>query len=143
MHFSALSDPSGYDQPFETSENLTARTKMEASDVEFHAMQQRAMQIRQAYAEMERSRYGRSWSDEELALGFVGDVGDLVQLVQARNGVRAIPDADKKLAHELSDCLWSVIVLSQIYGVDLEHSFLETMDELEQLVQGVQKSRPN
>ncbi len=100
--------------------------------MQFQALIERAVQIRKRYAEVEASRYNRSWTDEELALGFVGDVGDLVKLVQAKNGVRAIPDADAKLAHELADCLWSVIVLADAYNVDLEQAFLQTMNDLEQ-----------
>ncbi len=93
---------------------------------------QRAVSIRQEYAELERKRYGRSWTNEEVALGFVGDVGDLAKLVMAMGGMRSIPDARQKLAHELADCLWSVLVLSHLYDVDLEQAFLQTMDELEQ-----------
>ena len=48
-----------------------------------------------------------------------------------RSGVRAIPDVKAKLAHELADCLWSVMTLARLYEVDLEASFLGTMDELE------------
>jgi len=47
-------------------------------------------------------------------------------------GARPIADVDRKLAHELSDCLWSVLVLAKLYGCDLEKEFLKTMDELEQ-----------
>ncbi len=100
--------------------------------MEFRDLSRRAMQVRREYAALERTRYGRAWSDEEIALGLVGDVGDLTKLVQARNGVRAIPDANDKLAHELADCLWSLLVLSQTYGIDLERAFTETMDDLEQ-----------
>jgi NTP pyrophosphatase (non-canonical NTP hydrolase) len=92
---------------------------------------QRALTIRQKYDQLEQARYGRAWTDEELALGFVGDVGDLVKLVQAKNGIRAIPDVDTKLSHELADCLWSVIVLADAYHIDLESAFFQTMDELE------------
>jgi NTP pyrophosphatase (non-canonical NTP hydrolase) len=99
--------------------------------LEFHDLIQRAMHIREQYSELEKSRYGRSWTDEEIALGFMGDVGDLAKLILAREGVRAIPDAEAKLAHELADCLWSVIVLSQHYGINLEQAFLGTMDEIE------------
>jgi len=62
-------------------------------------------------------------------------VGDLVKLVMAQNGRRAIPDAESKLAHELADCLWSVIVLADGHGIDLEKAFLDTMDDLEGWVQ--------
>jgi NTP pyrophosphatase (non-canonical NTP hydrolase) len=63
--------------------------------------------------------------------GFVGDVGDLMKLVMAKAGARPIADVDRRLAHELSDCLWSVLVLAQLYNVDLEREFLRTMDTLE------------
>ena len=91
----------------------------------------RAVEIQQQYARLEQKNYGRSWTVQEVTLGLVGDVGDLAKLVMAVEGMRQIPDAEQKLAHELADCLWSVIVLSQACGVDLEQAFLRTMDELE------------
>jgi NTP pyrophosphatase (non-canonical NTP hydrolase) len=100
--------------------------------VELEALVQRAMEIREHYAARERTDYGRSWTVEEIALGFVGDVGDLAKLVLAEGGVRAIPDAREKLAHELADCLWSILVLTRAYDIDLESAFLQTMDALEQ-----------
>jgi NTP pyrophosphatase (non-canonical NTP hydrolase) len=99
--------------------------------MEFKSLIQRAMEVRQQYAELERANCGRAWTREEVAMGFVGDVGDLMKLVMAHTGIRQIPDAERKLAHELSDCLWSVLVLSQLYNVDLEREFLQTMDDLE------------
>ncbi len=95
-------------------------------------MIRRAMEVRQRYAELEQTTYGRVWTKEEVALGFVGDVGDLMKLVMAHSGIRRIPDAERKIAHELADCLWSVLVLSEMYGIDLERAFLQTMDQLEQ-----------
>ncbi|MBX3086085.1 MAG: nucleotide pyrophosphohydrolase [Anaerolineae bacterium] len=99
-------------------------------------MAARATEIRARYAEMETARHGRSWTDEEIALGFMGDVGDLMKLIQAKNGVRAIDDVDHKLAHELADCLWSVMTLAHAYQIDLERAFLSTMDEIEQHLNG-------
>ena len=99
--------------------------------MEFQHLIERALEIRRLYAGLERARYGRSWTGPEIALGFVGDVGDLSKLVQAASGVRDIPDARSKLAHELADCLWSVMALADAYGIDLERAFTETMDELE------------
>ncbi len=91
----------------------------------------RAMAVRRQYAAMELARYGRSWNVEELRLGFVGDVGDLAQLVQAASGVRQLPETQQNLAHELADCLWSVLVLAELTGVQLESAFLQTMDGLD------------
>ena len=100
--------------------------------MEFENLVRRAMEVRRQYADLERATYGRAWTRQEVALGFVGDVGDLMKLLLAREGVRAIPDAEQKLAHEFADCLWSILVLSQMCGIDLEHAFLQTMDDLEQ-----------
>ena len=100
--------------------------------MEFRNVIERAMEIRRLIEENEIQLYGSPWTSEEIALGFVGDVGDLVKLVAAENGRRMIPNSREKLEHELADCLWSVIVLSIIHDVDLEKSFFETMDRLEQ-----------
>jgi NTP pyrophosphatase (non-canonical NTP hydrolase) len=101
---------------------------------EFSELAKQAIRIRQLYAESEKTRYGRPWTREEIMLGFVGDVGDLSKLIQANEGVRNIDDAKDKLGHELSDCLWSIMVLADLYDVDLEAEFLHTMDELEQSI---------
>jgi NTP pyrophosphatase (non-canonical NTP hydrolase) len=99
--------------------------------MELSALMCRAMEIRKQYALLEQAQHGRSWSEEEIALGFIGDVGDLMKLVMGKNGVRSVLDLDAKLSHELADCLWSVLVLANSYGVDLEQAFLQTMDALE------------
>lgn len=62
------------------------------------------MQIRVQYEEKEKQQYGSAWTSEEVALGFVGDVGDLVKLIMAENGRRNIVNSKQKLEHELS-CL--------------------------------------
>jgi MazG nucleotide pyrophosphohydrolase domain. len=98
--------------------------------MQFDALSDRAWSVRQLYERLEAQRHGRSWSREEIAIGFVGDVGDLMKLVQAKEGVRRIDDVDEKLAHELADCLWSILILARAYGVDLECAFLSTMDDL-------------
>lgn len=91
----------------------------------------RAMQIRQGFAAHEQRRTGRTWTREEIMQGFVVDVGDLMKLVMAKTGAREVDNLDAKLAHELSDCLWSVLVLARLYDVDLEKEFLGTMSALE------------
>lgn len=99
--------------------------------MEFDSLIERARAIRAQYAQLEQERYGAAWTNEELALGFVGDVGDLAKLVMAQNGQRTIPNVREKLAHELADCLWSVIVLADAHQIDLEQAFLQTMNEIE------------
>ncbi len=93
-------------------------------------MQEMARAVRAKYAAVETERYGRPWSREEIMLGFVGDVGDLAQLVQGKEGVRPRDDLDAALAHELADCLWCVLTLADSYDVDLGAAFEETMTDL-------------
>ncbi len=99
--------------------------------MELKQLTERAIEVRELYSHLERGRYGRSWTREEVAAGFVGDVGDLMKLVMAESGIREISDSKEKLAHELADCLWCVLVLSKMYDVDLELAFVKTMDEIE------------
>lgn len=99
--------------------------------MDFQTLTDRAIAIRKLYEEKEYRLYGSPWTAEEIALGFVGDVGDLAKLIMAENGKRNIPNRREKLEHELSDCLWSIIVIAHIHGLDIEKAFLSTMDELE------------
>jgi NTP pyrophosphatase (non-canonical NTP hydrolase) len=92
--------------------------------MDFSDLKQSALRLNELYEQLETRRHGRVWSTQELALGFVGDVGDLAKLIQARSGVRDIEDSEAKLAHELSDCLWSIIVLAHKCGIDLEAAFV-------------------
>jgi len=102
---------------------------MKLSDLE-----KSALQLNQLYEQLEIKRYGRIWSTEELALGFVGDVGDLAKLIQANAGIRDIDDYKAKIGHELSDCLWSIIVLANKCGIDLEGEFVRNTRELVEYV---------
>jgi NTP pyrophosphatase (non-canonical NTP hydrolase) len=95
-------------------------------------LSRRALEIRSRYAALETAQGGAPWTRAELAQGFAGDVGALMKLVMAKDGRRAgPPDIEDRLAHELADCLWSVLVLADACGVDLEKAFLETMVQLE------------
>jgi hypothetical protein len=59
--------------------------------MDFRELIERAGAVRQQYADYESATYGRAWTREDIALGFVGDVGDLMKLVLAHEGVRNIP----------------------------------------------------
>jgi NTP pyrophosphatase (non-canonical NTP hydrolase) len=97
----------------------------------FQQIISKAVEVRKKFSQFEKQKYGREWTREELVQGFVGDVGDLSKLVQAKNGVRDIQNVDEKLKHELADCLWSVIVIADAYDIDLEQSFTKTINGLE------------
>jgi NTP pyrophosphatase (non-canonical NTP hydrolase) len=98
--------------------------------MEFQNLIDEALTVRKMYEEKEKQLYRSAWTIEEIALGFVGDVGDLAKLILAENGRRNITDSKEKLEHELADCLWSIIVLSKLHDVNLEISFIKTMEGL-------------
>jgi len=104
--------------------------------MKFSELEKSALQLNALYEQLEIKRYGRIWTTQELALGFVGDVGDLAKLIQANAGVRTIEDCKAKLGHELSDCLWSIMVLASKCGIDLEAEFARNTRELIEHVSG-------
>jgi NTP pyrophosphatase (non-canonical NTP hydrolase) len=91
---------------------------------------EQAMTLRQRFGEAAQKDGRREWSREEVMQGFVVDVGDLMKLVMAKSGVREVSGAEQKLAHELADCLWSVLVLAKLYEIDLEPAFLEMIESV-------------
>lgn len=102
--------------------------------MKFSDLEKSALQLNELYEQLEIKRYGRIWTTEEVALGFVGDVGDLAKLIQANAGIRNIDDCKAKLGHELSDCLWSIIVLANKCGIDLEAEFSRNTKEIAEYV---------
>jgi len=99
---------------------------------ELREMAGRAETVRQRYRALNEVQGTVPWGIRDYAMGFVGDVGDLQKLIMAKENVRRIDDADGKLAHELADCLWSLLVIANHYDIDLADAFDRTMDELTQ-----------
>ena len=97
-------------------------------------MQAQAEKVRQLYADFNATNGQDVWGSKEYAMGFVGDVGDLLKLIMAKENLRSGDDIDTKLAHELSDCLWSILVLFDHYGIDIASEFKKNMTELEQRI---------
>jgi hypothetical protein len=92
----------------------------------------RALEIRAHFNATAVADGRRPWTSTELAQGFAADVGALNKLIMMRAGLRnAPPDIDARLAHELADCLWSVLVLAHEHGVHLEAAFSRTMAEIQ------------
>lgn len=102
-----------------------------------------AMALHRRFAAHARWRGSRPWSRREIMEGFVVDVGALMKLVMAKEGVRPVNHVDRKLAHELADCLWSVLVLARLYEVDLGREFQRMVaDVSEKLESPRQTTRP-
>lgn len=121
--------------PTRSSSGDVYRSNMHSSDddaarVDLSPLVRRALEIKVLYDELNREQRGRTWTNEEFMLGFVGDVGDLAKLVMAQEGAREMPGGRAALGHELADCLWSVLILSEAYGIDIADEFARTMNEL-------------
>lgn len=99
-------------------------------------LMKRAEEIREMYEEFNAKNGREAWRIRDYAMGFIGDAGDLMKLVMAKQNLRDIPDTDAKLGHELADCLWSILVIASYYGIDLEKEFLQTMDAITERVKG-------
>lgn len=94
-------------------------------------LQLKAVAIQQKYRALNASSGQAAWTVSDYASGLVGDVGDLVKLIMAHSGLRSTDNVDEKLRHELSDVLWSVLIIASELGIDVEKSFSETMSELD------------
>ncbi|WP_395297195.1 hypothetical protein ACF9IK_29980 [Kitasatospora hibisci] len=90
-----------------------------------------ADEVRVLYDDINQRKLGRTWNLSDFVLGFTGDVGDLAKLILAHQGHRADVAADTgKIAHELSDCLFSLMVIAQETGIDLGDRFTADMAAL-------------
>lgn len=101
--------------------------------MQFKEITDRAIEVRSKYDKLNAER-GVSWNEQNVMSGFVGDVGDLSKIIMAKHGLRSMDNIDEKLAHELSDCLWSVLVLADKYDIDLAAEFMKVMDSLDKRI---------
>ena len=89
-------------------------------------LEQRALEIRRKYDELNRNKGGQPWDATKLTRGFKKDVSDLLTIVE-----QDIVDR-KKISHELGDCLWSVLVIARKLDIDIERAFWTTMGEIDE-----------
>lgn len=115
----------------------TSSQQEKKAPLAFSEFVQKAKEIKQKYAVTNE----KQWGIAEYAQGLVGDVGELVQLVMSKNGFRKKDNVDAALAHELSDCLWAILVLSDELGVDLEKEFMTNMKKLSDRIERENEGR--
>lgn len=99
-------------------------------------LMKQAEAIRLQYEELNAKQGKTAWGVRDYAMGFAGDFGDLQKLIMAKENLRDIEDVDAKLAHELADCLWSILVIANYYGLDLEKEFTTTMSRISERIAG-------
>ena len=102
--------------------------------MDYSLLQERAKEISDLFDSQNINKNQKVWDITAVMSGFVGDVGDLSKLIMAKNNLRTKENIDDGLAHELSDCLWSILVLADKLKIDLPKSFMQTMDSIEQKI---------
>jgi len=90
----------------------------------------KAIEIKELYTKLNIKNCNKPWGASEYMQGLVGDVGDLSKLIMAKGNYRYIDAVDEKITHELSDCLWAILVIANELKVDIGHEFLSSMDKL-------------
>ncbi len=103
--------------------------------MELRQLTEQAVQVQEAYRELNQKQGHQRWEAAEYMQGLVGDVGDLAKLVMAKNGFRHADDLDARIAHELADCLWAILVLANELNVDLEQAFTKTVQDLHRWIE--------
>ena len=76
------------------------------------------------------SERGKSWTPFVMVTDLLEEAGEVASVVKGLEGFKP-PDKPKTkemLATELSDMLYMVFVLAEHYGINLEESFLETVN---------------
>ena len=96
-----------------------------------------AISTRESFEKFEEKIHGKKWDVNQLMLGLSVDVGDLIRLVQEKKGTRPknTEDLYDKIAHELCDVLWVVLVLANELDVDLTHEFPKNMIDLQAIIE--------
>jgi len=102
--------------------------------MKFKEIIRKAKEIKKTYQKHNKKSGHKKWTAIEYTQGLIGDVGDLTKLIMAKNKYRAGENIDKKLAHEISDCLWSIIVIADELNINLEKVFFSTMKDLEKKI---------
>lgn len=98
---------------------------------DFEGMRTAAITVASSYDELSARTTGRPWTNQEFALGLMGDVGDLAKIVMTLEGTRRIEGIELgDLEHELCDVMWSCLVLADRYGLDLSEAFPRQMADL-------------
>lgn len=97
------------------------------------------LNVQNLYDRLNKKQGEQIWEADDYLQGLSGDVGDLNKLVMALNGKRGYKSKDgmtidEAIAHELSDIIWSVIVLAKKYNINIEQATLQNMDMLAQKI---------
>jgi len=87
-----------------------------------------ALNVRALYEILENRFNGKTWSLNEMAIGFSNDVGYVGRLLLAHDGTWPIDgDSTAELKHKLAESLWWTFVIADRLGIDIDEAFSDTM----------------
>jgi NTP pyrophosphatase (non-canonical NTP hydrolase) len=99
-----------------------------------------AIDVKNLYDRLNKKAGQSIWTAEDYLSGLMGDIGDLHKLLMAKNNKRSYKGKDMTLdqaiEHEMADILWSVFVLAEAHGVDVDKAFTTTMAKLKTDIDG-------
>jgi len=105
-------------------------------------MKTACLEVQDLYDQFNKKSNEDIWTADDYLDGLMGDIGDLHKLVMAKNNKRGYKAAnhknmtvDEAIAHELSDVIWSVVIIADKYKIDLEQSVLNNMKQLKAGIQ--------
>jgi len=76
-------------------------------------------------------RRGKSWTPFVMVTDLLEEAGEVAAVVKGLEGFKPPEKRKTKemLAGELSDLLYIIFVLAEHYGIDLEETFLQTVND--------------
>jgi len=74
---------------------------------------------------------GRGWTPFVMVTNLLEEAGEVAAVVKGLEGFKPPekPKTKEMLATELSDLLYIIFVLAEHYGINLEESFLQTVND--------------
>ena len=95
------------------------------------AAREQALAVRALYETLEDRFNGKTWSNQQLMIGFSNDVGYVGRLLLAIDGVWPIEgDPRAEIEHKLAETMWWVFVLADKLGIDIDDAFTKTMTRI-------------
>lgn len=84
-----------------------------------------ALDIKHQYREANRSRGAATWDATAYANGLLVDVAGLIKMLMIKDGFREGEQNPERLAHELSDIVWSAFAIADELEIDLARELPE------------------
>jgi hypothetical protein len=95
---------------------------MNMEKLDFEALQERSLKIREAYHKLEKLHHGTVWSVEEDALAFLTDAGLVGRNIMSQQERWPKGNTETDLRHKIGECVWWLTVLAHRAGIDINEA---------------------